>query len=737
MLVLVRGGPERLGELVRCMVRLAPDANVLLRADEVASLPPGSTAVLCLRREDFDWLNVGRPSLLGHRIVLFGDAETALTMERRAVDFCDWISHRIDAPPGPPAFAVRALRNAVCHRSPAVVWRDGDVDAVFAEALPGQRLERVSAAQPYANLVDALRPAPREWIVITNLERSFQVRRFWWAMAEARRYGRVVFSAPGIEMEDVAAVDGAPVPVEEAARRLRMAGVEHGGRLAALLDLQPTAIDRAEMMAREGASDRQIESRLAELAQVTLPSRNGRSRALPPWPERVEQAVAASDLEVAAHWASSWREEERGSARATAALAHVRTKQGKLDGVDALLKTATELAGPCPDPETAFELRRAQAFLHQEEWQPEEALQALGEAIGLLGKIRRPAHVRDELYLQRVRVLVDMGRLKDAERTLREWSKQARSMADEGAARAAALAIVELAWRNAEGAISTLRTALRKVDGDEQPGRDTLVEILARALNDGFQFEDAESLTREAVQELERRGQDSAALRREHARALTGLGRYTEAERELRQVLAGSPRRADATVTRHELARCLTRQGRMEEAEAILDETITEVRKSSFAERAIYSAALFEKAYLCYYRGDEKQASAILKEVLHEEERTLGKDHPTLVRTLNSLADSLLRSDGPVAALPYLRRAQRIAEASGNDVGLALVLRSIARAQTMQQFPQAAHTARRALEVWSRSGSEIPPALRVDLEALAAGRLISWEAGWPHRPPTT
>lgn len=718
MLVLVRGGLERLGDVVRCVVGLSPDARVLLRADQIASLPPGSTAVLCLRREDFDWLNVGRPAVLGHRIVLFGDAETALEMERRAVDFCDWISHRIDAPAGPPAFAVRALRNAACHRAPAVIWKDGEIEPVFAEALPGRRLERVSAAQPYADLVAALRPKARTWVVVTELEEAFRVRRVRWASAEAGRFGRTILAWPGVEVSDLATLRAMVTPIERAASRLEAAGIEHGARVAALLGLEPSAIDRAEEMARAGASAADIERGIGELTSVHLLPRDTRVRSLPDWPERIELALGWSDTEVALHWARSWRAEEANNPRATAVLSHVLANRESFDEARALLAEVIREAGPRPDPDTEFEVRRVEAVLLAQEGRRKEALRALEDALRLPDRAHRSSQVFEELRLLRVRLLAGLGRLSDAERALREWPRDAPLVEAEGPARAVATAIVRLARGEADVAIPILQKAFTNLEDRDSGTRDLVAQLLTRALLERSAFEDAERLARRAAEEAERRGRESRYLRHEHASALVGLGRFREAEREFLKVLSRCPRGRDAAVTRHELARCLTAQGRLDEAEAVLDEAMEELRSSPAEEPATRFSMLHQKAQIHHLRGDYKRSAEALINVLREEERTLGKEHPTLVQTLTALGISLIDARQPAVAQPYLRRALRIAERARNDVGLAEVLGSLAAAESMQQLPQAAHTARRALELWSRSGRVPAPAVRAGLVAI-------------------
>jgi hypothetical protein len=255
-----RARPERLGELVRHLVRERPETEVLLDAPSLSTVAEGSTVVLCGRAIDADWLNQERPVVQARslRLVLFSDEATTLHLARNAVDFYDWISHCIDCPPGPPAFAVRALRRAACARAAAVVWQGGDLEGTFAAALPGRTLARVTAALPYPALVEALRPSVKEWIAVTEIDSSMRRRRVAWAAAEVGRRGRLVLvdsvSAP-LALPRIGAL---ALTIEEGVERLRAAGVEGAARLAALLELSPGAIDDAARLARAGVDETEL-----------------------------------------------------------------------------------------------------------------------------------------------------------------------------------------------------------------------------------------------------------------------------------------------------------------------------------------------------------------------------------------------------------------------------------------------------------------------------------------------
>lgn len=742
-----RARPERLGELARHVVREYPDADVLMEAPALASLPEGSTAILCVRAADADWLNQERPVVQSRslRLVLFSDEETTLHLARRAVDFYDWISHRIDCPEGPPAYAARALRQWACARAPAIGWHGGGLEACLARALPGRTIERISAAQPYAALVEALRPRPRTWAVVTDLDRMSRARRSLWAAAEASRMGRLVLMEPPDGLPEVPQVCGQALTLEEGAGRLREAGVQQSVRLSALLELDPGAIDAAAKLSRAGMTG-------AELVEIVLPeadpgaalaralarkdvaaeeskpegsiSEGRRSFRLPDWPGRVELAMQAGDLEVAEHWANGWRAASGGSVRATAALVRIRLLKGKLAEARALLDEVLRQTKEAPDDETRFEVLRAEGLLLWSEGHPVRSLRLLNEALELARCLGRSNEEVGELYDIVVQGLIEVGRLKDAERKFDECvTLMRRAM---GAQRldlflARPAASLMLARGEIEAASRMLESVLDRWPDPEHPSRDPLVQILARAWIQQERYREAEQLTRAAIERLERLGREVTFLRHEHGRALLGLGLLRESEKELRWVLRGAPDSKSATPTRHELARCLVAQGRLDEAEVLLDETLTELQREGIAQGAQYATSLYEKARIRRLRGDLPKAVALFHEVLRLEERVFGREHPTLLLTLRELGTALAALGRSHEAEPLFRRAVRLAEQTGSRLLLAEQFRNLAIAQAAQGFAHARDTARRALQTWNEAGEELPPAFRRQLEAIAAG----------------
>ena len=453
MIVLIdRARPEHLGELVRHLVRERPETEVLTDAPSLVTVAEGSTVVLCVRAIDADWLNQERPVVHARslRLVLFSDEETTLHLAREAVDFYDWISHCIECPSGPPAFAVRALRRAACARAAAVVWQGGDLEGTFAEALPGRTIARMTADQPYAALIELLRPNAKEWVAVTDLDRTTAVQRIKWAEAEAGRRGRLVLVDPAVAPALLPRVGARALTIEDGAERLRVAGVEGAARLAALLELEPRAIDDAAKLVSAGVGEAEV-ARLAlreadpGAALERLAGERGREVAteatsvndelntdargrfhLPNWPERVELAYRAGDLEVASRWAAGWRA-ANGGARATAALARVRLLEPSIDEARALVLEANREARDDRDEETRFELVRAEGLTRLFDGDLWSASRLLTEALARAEKLDRDFIDQAELYDALIPSLIQTGRVEHAEQLWREWTTRCGS----------------------------------------------------------------------------------------------------------------------------------------------------------------------------------------------------------------------------------------------------------------------------------------------------------------------
>ncbi len=718
----MRGGPERFGDVVRRVVELAPDAEVLVRADAMASLEPGSTVVVYLRRQDFDWLNMARPVVRGHRVVLFGDPETALALEQTSFDFFDWISHRIEAPAGPPAFAVRALRSAACARANVVVWKGGDLDGTFADALPGRRLVRVSAAQPYGDLVGAMRPKPRTWVAVTDLGEGFRVQRARWAAAEAGRYGRTILVESTLAITGALAAHAQPSNVETAAEQLAAAGIVHGARIAALLDLKPEAIQLAGTMAKTGASETQIEKAAADLVRSPTPPNEPTPRRLPDRVARVRMAMEEGDDVVAGRWATQWRTETRGGVEATAALARICALGSRLQEANRWIGELESVPDETLTERERFEVLRAKVVFASASGSWSQTILQSERALTLARRANAEVDEQEEILGAKVVALAFLGKLKEATRTMKEWSALDGGEPPSGAHLVAAAGLT-LAKGDAHSAAALLESVLLGAGSGNHEGRSTLERMLGEAWIAVGRHAEAERLLGAAIDRAKQLGQPTSKLLHEHARSLFELGRFAEAEGEFRLVLAQSSSEETALGTKQELARSLSVQGRLDEAEVLIDEVLEALRRVGVAQTPRFVMALYEKARIRSLRGSPEESANLLREVLTVEEDALGKHHPTLVHTLSALGDALVQNHQAREAEPILRRAQRLAEQAGDRVGLAVALGNLAVAQSVRGVSHAADTARNALRAWSDAGSEPARTIAATLELIAAGRM--------------
>lgn len=336
--------PERLGELVRALLPDHPDLDVLVGARSLETVPAGSTFVLAPRPEDATWLNLNRPlfSRRKLRAVLWCDRDTSIALAQKAPDFFDWISQRVECPPGPATHVVEAIRAAAAAGAPGIVWRgatrgvggeeeEGEttarLEAAFVAALPGKRLAWVAAERDHEDLLSAVRSAGEAWIACP-FESNTALRRFRWALAECGREGRAIAVGlnPRVPCPGWWRVEDRQLEIEHACTLLAEAGASRPGRLAALLDLAPDAVQDAAERLRGGATPEQVEDRARQPRQpvpepagrpvgwesIEAELRRGIRRARG-WENVALQAAVLGDASAASAWArkameaASWR----------------------------------------------------------------------------------------------------------------------------------------------------------------------------------------------------------------------------------------------------------------------------------------------------------------------------------------------------------------------------------------------------------------------------------------------
>lgn len=232
---------------------------------ELARAPKGSVVVLVPDPEQATWLNTERPILANRdlKVILFSHEDTSAVLARKAPDFFNWISHRVECPDGVPLHAVRGIQAALRFRAPGVVWRGGDFEKVFRAALPGRELVIASAAIPYEEMVEVSRPRGRGWVAWTDVDGPFRAQRVFWAAGEAGRRARVVLLNPDVRINQIAEAEATQMSVSEGRKKLEEGGATHPGRLAALLGLEPDAIVLAASLLHRGELDETAMTRAA------------------------------------------------------------------------------------------------------------------------------------------------------------------------------------------------------------------------------------------------------------------------------------------------------------------------------------------------------------------------------------------------------------------------------------------------------------------------------------------
>ena len=692
---------ERLGELVRRLVSERPETDVLLDAPALASAPEGSVVVLRLRAEDRTWLNLARPVVAQRalRLILWSDAAATAALVHGAIDFFDWISHRVECPAGPPDRAARALRRVLGMRAPAVAWWGTGFEGAFQMACPGRRLVPISGALPYSDLVGALRPEPRTWVAVTDVDGEDRLQRMRWASAEARRWGRTVLVNP-LERAEVPGVDARTMELDEAAARLRAAGAERPARLAALVNLSERSVETVCGWLASGIGEAEIEGRVSAGGEVRAGGVNEGEgwadrwpRWLPEYGERVRAAMEVGDYGVARRWAAGWAEAEPERAEAWIARAEIHLRADDLEATAEMIESARARLGERRPRQTDIDLAGIEAAWQYARGRIREALDTSVRGIQVARGLgaRQPA----TLWWRKMLALLGLGRDALAWRILEDWTREAARTPEPIRSRVQR---------------ERARAMLLRRRGDPQAAINVLDATLAAlpALHEAREGAEVQKALAEA--ELGRsdealRALDSVITRQRRVetpvhevlrlkgRVLHEAGRLEHATRELKAALGTSRRGLHVAETLLLLARCQFGQGRVEEAQS------TAGRAHEADAPVLLSRILALQGTLAAAAGQADTAASLLTQALAEHERMFPDSDEPFHALLGPLASALLSAGQPRAAEVHLRRKLHIAARLGDLRGQAEATHLLARAQRALGFPQAAHTQRRADEI--------------------------------------
>jgi tetratricopeptide (TPR) repeat protein len=770
VLVLVdHARPERLGDLVRALLPTHPELEVHSDARKLAGVKPGSTVVLVPRAEDADWLNINRPlfALNSLRVVLFAPREVSVALARGAVDFFDWISHRLECVPGPARFAVEGLRRALAIRAPGIVWRGGDLVAAFRAVRPRRRLRTVSAARPYEELVAEVWATRGDWLAWTDVDGDFRLRRVRWALAEARCRTRTILVEPPVPSPGWWELHGRVAEFRAARERLERAGAIHAGRLAALMDLEPEAIELLGALLERGMPEQTLEAEIsrgadAGAAMGRLAAARGlvrekdlvRGRASPPamraFSESCANARLLQGVEVRelihglergdwlepgdAWWAASTTRRFPASTEgfgrqgggAEVRLRHeARTEQTweELASVALLagdVQVAHVWALRAAGADVGKQLILAQVLIEEGRWAEAESFLRRQLAVD-------PSGARGRVLYELARVLERQGRYSEAEELLvqvRAFNEKAlgKTHPDYATSLHELARVLERQGRyvEAEELLHQGLATLKSTVGSTHPRYAASLRGMARIMDRQGQYAHAEELLRQACAINERTLGTShpeyVSALRELGRVLERRGQYAEAEKLLRQALAIQKHELDAAhrnsgATLYVLARVLGREGRYAEAEELLHQVRAILEKAQGGAHPDHAVSLRELARVLERQGRYAEAESWLRQALDLEEKAQGATHPDLCSALTLLGVTLIRQSRPAEGEPLLLRAVEIALKTWGQHHpvTAQALHGLAQAEAAMKKPQAAATAKQAKEALLKAlGPEHP-----------------------------
>lgn len=258
LLLVDHARPERLGELVRALLVRHCDLDVITNAQFIPRLEVGSTVVFLPKAEEGPYLNEIRPLIAQRKLnlILFSDRDTTITLRNSAPDFLDWISNYVECPEGPVAHAVAGLRAAIAANALGIHWTgaDDDVGAVWqsiSAAFPGEALKWLIPQREYQDTLDEIRSSSEGWIGCRTRAET-HVRKFRWALAETGKRGRAILVTSLPAGAGFWPVHNRLLPLSEAAEKLKNAGATHPFGLAAMVDLEPEAIEMACVLLTSG-----------------------------------------------------------------------------------------------------------------------------------------------------------------------------------------------------------------------------------------------------------------------------------------------------------------------------------------------------------------------------------------------------------------------------------------------------------------------------------------------------
>lgn len=271
LLLVQEGKPACVRELVRAIAAIEPGLHVCTRVEDLLAIPDGATIVLNIGRESGAWLNTHRPMFSRNRwrVVLWVNEGESVGLGAAAPDFMDWVTHVTACPSRPPAFALANIQALASERF--IIWTGGELDETLRAWRPNGDIRVLDRYSDYRGLVRVLKklrgmPLVRhlDYRYLDNYSANYNgkiaLRKLRWAMAEARHDGPCIVNWLRANIPGFWSLHAAPTPWAAAEQCLRTAGAPQPGLLAALLDLEPEAIELAVALAADTGWDKIVET---------------------------------------------------------------------------------------------------------------------------------------------------------------------------------------------------------------------------------------------------------------------------------------------------------------------------------------------------------------------------------------------------------------------------------------------------------------------------------------------
>jgi tetratricopeptide (TPR) repeat protein len=614
--------PSRLREAYLRLRARDSATDLVVDVRRLADLAPGTTVILALTPsitpDALDWLNLNRPLVADRRlnVVLWCEDDAAAILARGAPDFFDWISARVDCPPAPAAFAVADVKAAIRAHAPGIAWIGPGLEETLAAVRPGRRIRRVRVAS-YQSMIDALTGREPGWLFLDGIETDFHLRRLRWAMAESGR--RVIMFRKALEdsLPGWWTVHALHVPIADAVQELVAA--TGSGRLAALTDLDATAITAAMFLRRQGIEAAHLEALFlatahprALLQDLTPPSK---------WPRYdtwFRETFDAARLQVTQEALRHARDEDPVVAR---------LRERPSDG-----ETWTSLGG-----------------LALEAGDFEVASRWLSMAPQLFPENTNPAHLAI--------VLTQRGRAHHGERDL-----------------AAARADLEQAHAHAKQSgeaslIALSATALASVLTDAGESR------LARAC-----IESVLNTSSELSSEVQAMLEDGLAVSLLAERHVSTALKHLLRSLSIRRRALGTDDHPSISTSLRTLGRALLAQEELVAARSHLERSLTIDERLWGTDHLALAPTLRDIAHVQWRTGDLNGARESLGRALAILRRVLRRDHPDIALTLSMLGRVLADAGDPIGATRALNEALAIQHQvnEGLSVSSAMVRRDLA-----------------------------------------------------------